>query len=103
MKATIGRSVIFRGILSNGAAEHPAVITRVWCERDTREGAVAVNLTIFPDCSAPAWRASVMLFHSRRDAEVYMGGNEGSTCCFWPDREELPPSPPAAFAPLLAA
>lgn len=54
MTPTIGRVVIFSGEMSNGALEHPAIITRVW-------GPECVNLTVFLDNAAPRSWTSVML------------------------------------------
>lgn len=41
-KPSLGRIVLFRSHESNGAKEHPAMITRVWSD-------TCVNLTVFPD------------------------------------------------------
>ncbi len=46
MKPSIGRIVLFRGEKSNGANEHPAIVTRVWSD-------TCVNLTVFLDNGAP--------------------------------------------------
>lgn len=86
MKPTIGRTVIVHGIESNGAVDHPAVITRCWSERDTSEGAVAVNLTVFPDSQMPQVHSSVMLFESRSEAQAYAGGQSGVKVAHWPER-----------------
>jgi hypothetical protein len=81
MKASIARSVIFQGIHSNGANEHPAVITRVWNDyQDTKDGPVLVNLTVFPDMGDPVNYSSVPLYESRQEASGQVNS------AFWPDR-----------------
>lgn len=87
MIPTIGRTVIVLGLSSNGAEEHPAVITRSWGgTRGTESGPICVNLTVFPDCAAPLYFPSVMLFHTRDQALQHRGGNPHSICAFWPER-----------------
>jgi hypothetical protein len=51
-KPSIGRIVLFRTHASNGALEHPAIITRVWSD-------TCVNLSVFPDFGEPQPRTSV--------------------------------------------
>jgi hypothetical protein len=51
-KPSLGRIVLFRAEHSNGATEHPAIITRVWSD-------TCVNLTVFPDYAAPVAKSSV--------------------------------------------
>ncbi len=102
MIPTISRNVIVLGIESNGALEHPAVITRSFGgRRDTKDGAIAVNLTIFPDCSMPMLRSSVMLFESREEAQAYLAHNLHAIAAFWPER--VSGEPPAVAAVALAA
>jgi len=43
---SLGRIVIHRGISSNGAKDHPAIVNRVFTPE-------CVNLTVFPDCGSP--------------------------------------------------
>lgn len=86
MIPTIGRTVIVLGVYSNGATEAPAVITRAWSQRSTAEGAVAVNLTVFPDTQAPMLCTSVMLFHTPQEAAAYRGANPGVLAAHWPER-----------------
>lgn len=50
---SLGRIVLFRSELSNGATEHPAIISRVWSD-------TCVNLTVFPDCGVPVCKTSVV-------------------------------------------
>ena len=80
----IGSTVIVRGIQSNGATEHPAIITRAWSTQDTDRGAVAVNLTVLPDCGAPLLRTSVMLFSAEHQALEYCGGKNNAVAAYWP-------------------
>ena len=54
MKPSIGRIVIFTGLVSNNSNEHPAIINRVWSD-------VCVNLTVFPDCDVPICKTTVIL------------------------------------------
>lgn len=89
MKASIGRTIIVLGIHSNGSDEHPGVITRVWSNKDTAEEPVMVNATVFPDCSAPVSRGSIMLHDSRAAAAQWASQQppgHASVLAFWPDR-----------------
>lgn len=86
MKASLGRTVIVHNLPSNGAMDHPAVITRAWSERSTAEGPVAVNLTVFPDCAAPLQRGSVMLFDNAAAAHDHVVENPRSVVAHWPER-----------------
>jgi len=90
MKPAIGRIVIFRGLEANGSMEHPAIITRCWSDRDTKECAVMVNLTVLPDTQPPFVCSSVQLFDTRDEALVYAGGRLGHFVAHWPARL-LPP------------
>lgn len=51
-KPSLGRIVLYRGIVSNAANEHPALVTRVWSD-------TCVNLTVFPDYGSQELRTSV--------------------------------------------
>lgn len=84
MVPKIGMVVIVRGVHSNGAAEAPAIITRAWSGRDTREGAVAVNLAVFPDAAPPRTHTSVMLFETQLQACEYRGANPQALAAHWP-------------------
>lgn len=86
MRAVIGRDVIVLGIESNGAMEHPAKLTRVWADDDTVDTAILVNLTVFPDCSAPRPQGSVLLFDKRDQAQAHRAGNPTAIVAFWPER-----------------
>lgn len=87
MKATIGRMVVLHNLFSNGSNDQPAMITRVWSDRDTRDGPVAVNLTVFLDAVAtPQLRSSVMLFDTAEQAREHCAGRMGMQAAHWPDR-----------------
>jgi len=85
-KATIGRTVIVHGLMSNGANDHPAVITRAWSELPTEQGPVCVNLTVFPDCGPPLQRGSVQLFHDAEAAHRHVFENKTGIAAHWPER-----------------
>ena len=85
-KATIGRTVIILNVPSNGAIEQPAVITRAWSDLPTEQGAVAVNLTVFPDCAAPVCKSSVLLFDNAEAAHLHLGQNPHAIVAHWPER-----------------
>lgn len=87
MKPTIGRVVIVVGVISNGAANHPALITRVWSDSDTRDGPVAINLTVFPDMSSPKLFSSVLLFDTAEAAQAHVQANQHSVAAYWPPRD----------------
>lgn len=53
MKPTIGRIVLYRGVTSNGAEEHPAIVTRVWSD-------ICVNLHVLLDNATPVSKTSVV-------------------------------------------
>lgn len=93
----IGRTVIVTGYSSNGATDQPAIITRTYSSKDTREGAAAVNLTILPDCGMPVLRSSVMLFETRHEADAWRFGNVHAIAAFWPEGDGGP-EPEAAVA-----
>ncbi len=64
MKPSLGRIVLFRSELSNGALEHPAIITRVWSD-------TCVNLTVFLDFGAPSLKTSVTFDESEAPSAQY--------------------------------
>lgn len=86
MIPTQGRQVIILGVKSNGIEEQPAIITRAWSTRDTREGPVMVNLTVFPDCGMPQLHSSVHLFETAEEAHAFRGGQPGMKAAHWPQR-----------------
>ena len=53
MKPSLGRIVLFHGVNSNDAIEHPAVITRVWKDED-------VNLAVFLDNGSLINRSNII-------------------------------------------
>lgn len=101
MIPTIGRTVIVLGIEANGALEQPAIITRSFSERDTRDCPACVNLTVLPDSQMPRLCGSVTLFETREQAMAFRGGSPHSLAAFWPER--VPAGPEAAAAVALAA
>jgi hypothetical protein len=68
---------------ANGNELAPAVITRVWSERE--DGSWLVNATLLPDASAPAVITSVYLFEDEQAARDSLQ-HETSTALFWPPR-----------------
>lgn len=86
MKVTAGRTVICRGIESNGALEHPAIVTRAWSDRDLAEGPIAVNLTVLPDAAMPVLRGSVLMFDTREAGLAYLFEQPHALVAFFPDR-----------------
>lgn len=89
MKPSIGRIVIARGeaALGNSADEAPAMITRVWGQRE--DGAWTVNATVFPDgaISGAATRgvSSVGLYADEVAAKD-AASLPGNTVLYWPPR-----------------
>lgn len=87
MKPSIGRTVIVKGIQSNGVDEHPAVINRVWDGGDTAEGFRCVNVMVFPDGGTPTCRTSVPLCDDREKAlAIVPSPNDTNAVAFWPER-----------------
>lgn len=66
----IGTTVIHKGYITNGADEHPAMITRV---HGVGEGAL-VNVTVFPDMQSPKVYASIPVYTSRKAAREAVVG-----------------------------
>ncbi|MCW5657438.1 MAG: hypothetical protein KIT60_07025 [Burkholderiaceae bacterium] len=100
MIPTQGRMVRVLGVMSNGSDEQAAVITRAWSSRDTRDGAIAVNLTVLPDMGMPLLYSSVMLFDNRDLAMAWLGEQphrRGAIVAFWPETQ------PVAAAPAVRA
>lgn len=88
MKPRICRIVIVKNFESNGVDEHPAIITRVWSLGTGPMNSDCINVTILPDCGAPACKTSVYLFANRAQADQYLKSNPGGALvCFWPDRD----------------
>lgn len=84
MKPSIGRTVVVKGVESNGATEAPGIITRAWSSQDTKSGSVAVNLTVFPDHAPPICLSSVMLFETEEQACAYRGELASLAVAHWP-------------------
>jgi hypothetical protein len=86
MKPSIGSVVITKGISnSNGTFEHPAIITRIWSDKEPSEAVVLCNLTVFPDCSAPIAMGSVQIFDDQAAAETHLQTEPANKAvCFWP-------------------
>jgi hypothetical protein len=82
MTPTVGRVVLVLGIpaQSNGAMVAPGIITRVW--NDT-----TVNVTVFPDASAPVPATSVKLCASEDEAYAERDKFDyPQTVAYWPPR-----------------
>lgn len=102
MKPSLGRVIITKGVVnSTGTDEAPAIITRVWSDKEPAEAVVLVNATVFPDLASPRPQGSIQLFETRAEAEAEqakvnaIGDNEenfkkrglsGPMVAFWPDR-----------------
>jgi len=74
VKARLSFPIVVVGPIANGASEHPAIITRVWePEKDTVNGPVTVNATMFPDgAGEPEFQNQIHLYDSR-DAALAAG------------------------------
>ena len=83
MTASVGRIVhLIGGVAkSNGTDVAPAIITRAW-----NDG--LVNLTVFPDCGAPATASSVTLWADEQSAREWIAEapEYRSTAACWPSR-----------------
>jgi hypothetical protein len=79
MKLSLGRIVIVRvaGANFNGTDVAPAIVNRVWSDRDTSEGPVAVNLIVLPDCAPPANYTSVHIYDDEESALALCAGTVG--------------------------
>lgn len=67
----------------NGCDVAPALITRVWSQRE--DGSWLVNATLFPDASPSAVVTSVYLFEDEPTARDSLAYAE-STALYWPAR-----------------
>ena len=87
MQPSVCRTVMAVGVgaAANGTDVAPALITRVWSQRD--DGAWCVNATVFPDASTLI-RAltSAYLFDDEKAAREAVEENPHSTALFWPGR-----------------
>lgn len=87
--ATLGRTMHVLGCPAHPNDPAAAVITRAWSQRDTTDGAVGVNLTVFPDGAPPMTLSSVMLFEDEVQARAYRFGSAGpqqQPVAYWPPR-----------------
>lgn len=77
---SIGRIVIVpaEGSANNGAAEAPAIITRVWSET---ERGWTINVRVLLDSDFLEWRTSVTLCETEEQARA-----TGQHCAWWPPR-----------------
>lgn len=85
-KASLGRVVIAVGFKarSNGADVAPAMITRVWSQRE--DGAWLVNAKIFRDNGSEQDVTSVYLFDDEATARGNNESHETMTSLHWPAR-----------------
>ena len=103
MKPSAGSIITTKGaVSSNGTDEAPAIITRVWGDKDPAvDGKVLVNSTVFPDCGDQKLASSIPLFETRAEALAEQErvnaigdnramfrqrGMSGPMVAFWPDR-----------------
>jgi len=68
---------------ANGADVAPALITRVWGERE--DGGWTVNMTVFPDCAEPRHAPSSVLYADETVAREKLSHDE-MTAAYWPPR-----------------
>jgi hypothetical protein len=81
VKPNVSDMVIVHADVYNGTREHPAVVTRVWGDVDTKDGPVTVNLTMFPDGGGePQFFSSIQLFNDRATAHKQAPGRR---VAFW--------------------
>lgn len=70
---------------SNGVDTAPALITRIWSQRES-DGAWMVNATIFRDNASPNYVTSAYLVYDEPGARALIGDNETMTALHWPVR-----------------
>ncbi len=77
---TVGR-IVTAVLVSpvNGTDLAPAIITRVWSQRD--DASWTVNITAFPDCAQPLIMSSVKLVNDEQAAR-----EAGGHAAYWPAR-----------------
>lgn len=93
MKPSIGRIVIVKDTRnpSNGTAEQPAIVTRVWGAGDPADNpgcGVRINATVFPDLAAPRHAPSISLFETEDEAKA----SGVMPCAWWPGRSPAIPA-----------
>jgi hypothetical protein len=82
-----GDVVMFLGPPVNDLHEYAGILTQVWNpERDTVEGAVFVNITVFPDGRAPMFVDSVPLHQTAELALAYRYGRFHTPVAWYPGR-----------------
>lgn len=87
MKPSLCRSVVIKGVQSNGSDEQSAIVTRVWGNGEPAlNEPVCINVMVLPDCGVPFSATSVSMFENRRAAMKYLEVNPSNRVCFWPDR-----------------
>lgn len=84
MIPSLGRIVIVQGPESNGANQHPAIVTRVWGEKgeDTRNAPVFINATVFEDMATPKLHGTIPLYDTFEEGEA----STNRVFAFWPPR-----------------
>lgn len=74
MKARVSFPIVVMGPIANGSQEHAAIITRVWePEKDTVDGPVIVNATMFPDGGGETQFQNQIHLYDSRDAAIAAG------------------------------
>jgi hypothetical protein len=83
---TVGRIVLAVGFKAqaNGTDVAPAIITRVWSQRD--DGAWCVNAKLFRDASSCEDVTSAYLFDDEEAARSNNESHETTTSLHWPAR-----------------
>lgn len=83
---TQGRTVMAVGHLAaaNGTDTCPAVITRVWSERE--DGAWCTNATVLPDAEDATRRAWSTYLHENEEAARASLTHPEMTALYWPER-----------------
>lgn len=85
MKPSIGRIVVYEGTFkSNGTNCHPAIVNRVWSDKEPSDEKVLCNLTVFPDMAAPTSVGSIQIFDTRDAAKDVIAS--GQSVCYWPEQ-----------------
>jgi hypothetical protein len=86
-RPSIGRIVIVRAApaQNNGAAEAPAIITRVWGDSPAPDGAWCVNLRVLLDGSdATPAKTSVVLYPDQAAADAAKPTLTDTHVAWWP-------------------
>lgn len=85
-KPSVAQTVLAVGAFarSNGTDVAPAIITRVWGERE--DGNWTLNVKVLPDAGGVNNATSVTLYADEESAREAIGDNQHATACFWPAR-----------------